>query len=93
MRLTETKIQALTDKLFETVTNHPKVTVKGQPNQIAFKIKAAIAEDLRREDALDEEVKRLLEAALKGKNRMSLDYQTLFRKAKATLVRDRKLVI
>jgi len=49
--------------------------------------------DLRREDELDQEVKRLLEQHLRGVNRASIDYEELFRKAKAQVVKDRKLVI
>ena len=93
MRLTDTKIQALTDKLVATLSEHRQVTLKGSASQVAFRIRMGITEDLRREDALEEEVRQLLERHLRGRSRMSLDYQTLFKKAKAQLVRDRKLVI
>lgn len=93
MRLTETKIQSLTDQLVAMLSQHPQVNIKGNESKVAFKIKTVILNDLRREDNLDDEVRELLEAALKGKNRVSLDYNTLFKKAKAQLIRERRLVI
>jgi hypothetical protein len=69
------------------------VKLEGPPPQIALHIRGVIAEDLRREDRLDEEIKQLLELHLRGKNRFSIDYQELFRKAKAQVIRQRKLVI
>ena len=55
MRLTDAKVQSLTDQLVTTITEHPQVTLRGTPSQIAFQIKSVILEDLRREDDLDEE--------------------------------------
>ncbi len=93
MRLTEEKIQSLTDQLVQVLDGHAQVTLKGTPSQAAFKIRTVIVEDLRREEALDEEVRQLLETHLRGRSRMSLDYQELVKKAKAQLIRQRKLVI
>ncbi|NUP88923.1 MAG: DUF507 family protein [Candidatus Sumerlaeia bacterium] len=93
MRLTEAKIQSLADQVYDVLAKSDQVTFIAGSNQIAFRIKAAITDDLRREDQLDQEVTQILEAALRGKNRMSIDYQSLFKKAKASLIRERKLVI
>ena len=93
MRLTEAKILSLSEQLLQALSNHPQVTLKGSPSQVALRIRSVITEDLRREEGLDEEVKQLLETALRGKNRMSIDYQALFKKAKAQMIRERKLVI
>lgn len=93
MRLTEAKIQSLSEQLLQVLSNHPQVKMRATPGQVALRIRSVITEDLRREDGLDEEVRRLLEAHLKGKNRLSIDYQALFKKAKAQLIRERKLVI
>jgi hypothetical protein len=93
MRLTEAKIQSLSEQLLQTLLRQSQVKFRGTESQVALRIRTVITEDLRREDGLDEEVRELLEAALRGKNRMSVDYQALFKKAKAQLIRDRKLVI
>ena len=93
MRLTDAKIQSLSNQLLAALEALPQVTFKGTASQVGFTVKSIMTEDLRREDQLDEEVKRLLEHHLRGKSRMSIDYNTLFRKAKAQMIRERKLVI
>lgn len=93
MRLTEEKARSLAAKVTRLLEEHPKVTLKADAAQIAMRVAAIYLADLRREDELDQEVKRLLEQHLRGVNRASIDYEELFRKAKAQVVKDRKLVI
>ena len=93
MRLSEAKIDSLAVQLMAVLEASDSVTLKANPSQVLFRIKSVITEDLRREDELDEEVRSLLEMHLRGKNRMSIDYQSLFKKAKAQMVRERKLVL
>ena len=93
MRLTDDKVHALATKLTRMLNEHPKVTLKADVEQIAMRVRAVMIADLQREDALDQEVKTLLEQHLRGVNRASIDYEELFRKAKAQVIRERKLVI
>jgi hypothetical protein len=93
MRLTEEKVRSLAGKITRMLEEHPKVTLKADASQIAMRVGAVYLADLRREEELDQEVKRLLEQHLRGVNRASIDYEELFRKAKAQVVKERKLVI
>ena len=93
MRLTEEKITALARQLTKTLAEHPGVTLNAAEPQIEGRIRSVITEDLKREEALDDEVKRLIEPHIRGKNRMTFDYEALFKRAKAQLVKDKGLVI
>ena len=52
-----------------------------------------LTEDLAAEDKLNDEVREILQGHAEEINRGMVNYQELFRKVKAKLARDRKMVI
>ena len=64
-----------------------------QPAQVIDSIAQVLTTDLEAEDRLNDEVREMLQNFSEEISRGSLNYQELFRKVKAKLARERKMVI
>ena len=64
-----------------------------QPEQLIDSIAQVLTTDLEAEDRLNDEVREMLQNFSEEISRGSLNYQELFRKVKAKLARERKMVI
>jgi hypothetical protein len=63
------------------------------PEQVIDSIAQVVTTDLEAEDRLNDEVREMLQNFSEEISRGSLNYQELFRKVKAKLARERKMVI
>ena len=63
------------------------------PEQVIDAIAQVLTTDLEAEDRLNDEVREVLQNFSEEISRGSLNYQELFRKVKAKLARERKMVI
>lgn len=63
------------------------------PDKVIDLIAHVVTADLEAEDRLNDEVREMLKNYADEISRSSLNYQDLFRKAKAKLARERKMVI
>ena len=93
MRLKEEKIHSLAEKIINMLKKDERTVFFKDEQKILHAIKEVITQDLKREDALDEEVHELLSQHRDKIAWANMDYHTLFQKAKRTLIRERKLVI
>ena len=93
MRLKEEKIDSLSRQILNVLRSIPDITFKEKDIRIFLEIKKIITEDLKREEAIDEEVRILLEKYRERISTKDLDYQYLFRRAKAQLMKERGLIM
>jgi hypothetical protein len=64
-----------------------------RPEEVIDTLSRVLTEDLAAEDKLNDEVREILQGHAEEINRGMVNYQELFRKVKAKLARDRKMVI
>ena len=91
MRLTPRQVEEICSDMVERLISKRLVRLKCTPEELKERIKEIFVADLKVEDELNEEVKRLLESqpqALKG-----VDYQKMFEMIKKRLIRERGLII
>jgi hypothetical protein len=92
MRLTRDQVEQISQRIIRglirdefIVTENPEAVIDG--------VAKVFAADLEAEDRLNDEVHELLKAYADQIARGDVNYQELFRKAKAKLARDRKMVV
>ena len=93
MRLRPEKIQQLSEKILEALEEHEAVQLNAEKENIISAIRQTLLQDLRAEEALDEEVEQVLEAnkrLIQGKN---IDLSAFRRKVKKQLAREQGLVL
>lgn len=93
MRLREEKIDSLSRQILQRLRSLKEVKFKEKDIRIFLEIKRVVTLDLKREDEIEEEVRELLEKHRDKISTRDLDYQYLFRRAKAQLMKDRGLVM
>jgi hypothetical protein len=93
MRLRGEKIGNLASQLLESLKANPGVRVLADDAVVLHDIERIITEDLKAEDALDEEVRQILSKHIDRIHREGLDYAVLFRRTKQQLIRERGLTI
>lgn len=91
MRLTGQMVEELSTAIAEALTSKGVMELRCPPEELRSGIVEVIIADLKVEDQLNDEVKRLLEAhpkELKG-----VDYQKMFKLIKERLIKERGLII
>ena len=91
MRLTERMVEEIVSDMVERLILKKLIRLKVSREELFSRIKEIFIADLKVEDELNEEVKRLLAAhpeELKG-----VDYQRMFDLIKKRLIRERGLII
>lgn len=92
MRLTAGQIEYIAQQIARGLIKE-EIIVADEPGQVIDVLAGVLREDLEAEERLNEEVREMLKGYTDEINRGMLNYQELFRKAKARLARDRKMVI
>lgn len=93
MRLKPEKVEDLSRQILAELQKNPQVELLAPPDRIEHLIRRIFLEDLRREDALMDEVEQIMKEharKIAGKN---VDVQLLRRKIRDQLVRARKIVL
>lgn len=93
MRLRKERVAQIARRLADRLFELEGVEVHGDRQSIEFQFSEALLDDLAGEEALEEEVHKILAIHLKGKSRDSVNYAELFRKAKAQLARERGIAL
>ena len=93
MRLREEKIGSLATQLLEDLKANANVQLLADEAAVLHEIRRVVIEDLKAEDALDEEVRQILSKHIDRIHREGLDYSVLFRRTKQRLIRERGLKI
>jgi hypothetical protein len=92
MRLSRDQIEQISQKVVRGLLRD-ELIVAERPEETIDALAAAFAADLEAEDRLNDEVHEMLKKYSDEIARGMINYQDLFRKAKAKMARDRKMVI
>jgi hypothetical protein len=92
VRLTRDQIGHLAQQVIRGLIKDEMI-VADHPEKAIDAMAGVITQDLEAEDQLNEEVRELLKSYTEEISRGMVNYQELFRKVKAKLARDRKMVI
>jgi hypothetical protein len=92
MRLTLDQIGHIARQIVRGLIKEELIIVE-QPEQVTELLIGTFVKDFQAEDVLNDEVRDLLQNYTDEINRGMVNYQDLFRKVKAKLARERKMVI
>ena len=92
MRLNQDQIGQIARQIVRRLLKEEMIIVD-QPEQATELLVETFVKDFQAEDALNDEVRTLLENYSDEINRGMVNYQELFRKVKAKMARERKIVI
>ncbi len=93
MRLSEAKVDSLTEQIAGMLQDQVDVDVQIDDNRLRALIRQAMLDELLVEDRLEEEVRQILLQYDHEIRRGRMSYSTLFNRIKAQLVRERNLVL
>lgn len=92
MRLTRDQMEFITQKVVRSLVKDEFI-IADNPETVIDLLAGVFIADLQAEDRLNDEVREVLQGYADEISRGMLNYQELFRKAKAKMARDRKMVI
>jgi uncharacterized protein len=92
MRLTRDQIGQISQRIVRGLLKDEQIAAD-HPEAVIDAIVAVFTEDLAAEDRLNEEVRGILTNYADEISRGMVNYQEIFRKVKAKLARDRKMII
>ena len=92
MRLTHDQVGYIAQRVVRGLLKE-KMIIAENPEQVIDTLAKVFLEDLEAEERLNEEVREMLKGYAEEISRGMLNYQELFRKAKAKMARDRKMII
>jgi len=92
MRLTRDQVGFVSQHIIRGLLRDEFIAAD-HPEQVIDAIAQVLTTDLEAEDRLNDEVREVLQNFSEEISRGSLNYQELFRKVKAKLARERKMVI
>ena len=92
MRLTRDQMEFITQKVVRSLVKDEFI-IADNPETVIDLLAGVFVADLQAEDRLNDEVREMLQGYADEISRGMLNYQELFRKAKAKMARDRKMVI
>jgi len=93
MRLTQQQIKKLSEQLVSDIEKREVAELVFPADEAASVVAQAIADDLRVEDKLNEEVKDILKSYEREIEQGRMDYKTMFDMVKKKLVRERGLIL
>lgn len=93
MRLKEEQIARLAEKVLGDLERAQLVEQKQGRGAVLSAIKAAIAQDLKREEELESDAEALLEQTLKATGGAGIDRHKMLRMIKDKLAKERKIVL
>jgi hypothetical protein len=92
MRLTHDQVGYIAQRVVRGLLKEEMI-IADNPEQVIDTLAKVFLEDLEAEERLNEEVREMLKGYADEISRGMLNYQELFRKAKAKMARDRKMII
>jgi len=92
MRLKPEKIEDLVVKVLQGLKENPDVLLRGKEADIQHEVKSVIIMDLKREDEIEEETRKILQQYMKRIYRDDISFTELLRKAKKQIGRERGLI-
>ena len=92
MRLKPEKIEDLAAKVLQGLKENSDVLLRGKEADIQHEVKSVIIMDLKREDEIEEETRKILQQYMKRIYRDDISFTELLRKAKKQIGRERGLI-
>lgn len=92
MRLNEQEMRRLADYIYKRLTQREMITLKDDEDEVRRRIFEEIEKDIRNEDALDEEVERIIDEHI-SKAGEEINRRKLFKMIKSKLARERGIVL
>jgi hypothetical protein len=93
MRLSPKKIESLSKAICRSLEANPDLEFAESADKVQVLIRRVIAEDMRLEEEIEEEARKLLEQHKGEIDRKGASYDALLRKAKAKIAQERKVVL
>lgn len=93
MKLRRDYIDFLGKRIVERLTEKGHLAPKVDPHEVQTFITQAIIDDLKVEDDLDAEVRKILEGYAKQMRQQNIQYHEMFQMIKRKLVKERNLVL
>lgn len=95
MRMKDDQIKRLAEKVYSDLAEDGLITPRSERAAAVEGIARAIAEDFRREQALERDAERLLDetVAAMGRGAAEIDRRKMLRMIKEKLARERKIVL
>ena len=93
MKLNSEEMRGLSDFLSKMILDKNLLLKQAKREDMSLAIYAIIAEDMKLEDRLNEEVKDIMERYDSELKSGKLDYNKLFNMIKQQLIKERKLII
>lgn len=95
MRLNEAQINRLAEKVLGDLAAASLIQLKRERGAVLERIRAAIAADLKGEEALERDAEALLEQTLRsmGRGAAEIDRHKMLRMIKEKLAKERKIVL
>jgi hypothetical protein len=92
LRLNEQEMRRLADYIYKRLTQREMITLKDDEDEVRRRIFEEIEKDIRNEDALDEEVERIIDEHI-SKAGEEINRRKLFKMIKSKLARERGIVL
>lgn len=93
MKLSEDKLDSLSKQVVDMLLERPEVSVQVDPSRMRVLVRQSMQDELLVEDRLEEEVRQILQQYDYEIRRGRMNYNTLFNRIKAKLMRERDLVL
>lgn len=93
MHLKDDQIARLAEKVLGDLERAELISEKQGRTQLLLAVKAAIAADLKQEEALEQDAEALLEKTLRAMGGEGIDRHKMLRMIKEKLAKERKIVL
>jgi hypothetical protein len=93
MKLRRDYIESLSERLVQRLIQKECIRPHADPSLIQARLSNTITQDLKVEDELDEEVRKILEGYAQQMRQQQISYHEMFQMVKRKLVKERNLVL
>ncbi|MCP4400228.1 MAG: DUF507 family protein [bacterium] len=93
MRLRRDYIESLSERLLQRLLQKECIRLHAEPSLVRSRLSNAIIQDLKIEDDLDEEVRKILDGYAQHMRQQHIEYHEMFQMVKRKLVKERNLIL
>ncbi len=93
MLLSRDYVTYMAQELVKRLLADQMIETKGTPEELTQRVRQAMAEELAVEERVNEEARQILNDHSDEMRRTGVSYQEMFKKVKAQLAKDRKLIL
>lgn len=93
MRISDARLERLASQIVDMLADHDDVRLQADDAKLLHGVATIMVDELQAEDRIDAETREILEQYRNDIAAGRLDYHELFRKIKARLVSERKIVL